>query len=182
MEKLAAGKILIAEPFMGDPNFERSVILLCEHTEKGSFGFVLNQESDFLLGDLLQETIYPEIKVNFGGPVERNTLHFLHTEPDLIEGGFEVLKGLFWGGNFNEMLRKLNLGLIKSHQIRFFVGYSGWSVGQLGMEMKRNSWIVSTAESQIIMNNSKEFWREALKSKGGDFKVMANYPIDPRLN
>lgn len=182
MEKLATGKILIAEPYLGDPNFERSVVLLCDHNDQGSFGFVLNQESEFLVSDLLQETVYPEIKVHFGGPVERTTLHFLHACPQLIEGGLEVLPGLFWGGEFKKMIENLNLGIVKSDQIKFFIGYSGWGPGQLEAEMQRNSWVISTADAKNILNNNKEYWREALKKMGGDYKVMANYPIDPRLN
>lgn len=182
MSKLEKGKILIAEPFLGDPNFERSVILLCDHNENGSFGFVLNQETDLNLGDLITKNVYPDIKVNVGGPVQKDTLHFLHTQPQLIKGGLEILDGLYWGGDFNDMVDKLNLGLIKINQIRFFIGYSGWSAGQLDSEIKRNSWILSNANAENIMYTTKEYWREALKKMGGDYKVMSNYPVDPRLN
>jgi putative transcriptional regulator len=182
MNKLAKGKILIAEPFLGDPNFERSVILLCDHNEHGSFGFVLNQSTDLNLGDLLTKNVYPDIKVNIGGPVQKDTLHFLHTNPTLIKGGLEIIKGLYWGGNFNEMIEKLNLGLVTTTQIRFFIGYSGWGAGQLENELKRNSWIISKTNTENIMQTNKEYWRDELKKMGGDYKVMANYPIDPRLN
>ena len=182
MKKLSSGKILIAEPFMGDPNFERSVILLCEHNSHGSFGLVLNQETDFQLGDLITKNVYPDVKVNYGGPVQRNTLHFLHTNSELIKGGLEIIKGLFWGGNFEDMIDKLNLGLISLNQIRFFIGYSGWGKDQLENEMKKNTWIISSTTPENIMNSSKEYWRDSLKKMGGDFKVMANYPSDPRLN
>lgn len=182
MIKLETGCLLIAEPFMGDPNFERSVILLCEHNARGSFGLVLNQLSEFHLGDLIKNNVYPDILVNFGGPVQRDTLHFLHIVPEKISGGVEIQKGLFWGGNFDKMLEKLNLGLISITEIRFFIGYSGWGEGQLSQEIKRNSWFVSKTTTNNIMKNSKEYWRETLKNMGGDYKVMANYPIDPRLN
>ncbi len=182
MTKLTHGVLLIAEPFMGDSNFERSVILLCEHNSQGSFGFVLNQTSELQLGDLIKNNVYPDITVNFGGPVQRDTLHFLHTVPDMVPGGLEIQKNLYWGGDFDKMLEKLNLGLIAINDIKFFIGYSGWGEGQLELEIKRNSWIVSKSSSNNIMKNSKEYWRESLKEMGGDFKVMANYPTDPRLN
>ena len=182
MIKLETGCLLIAEPFMGDPNFERSVILLCEHNAQGSFGLVLNQSSEFHLADLIKNNVYPDILVNYGGPVQRDTLHFLHIVPEKISGGVEIQKGLFWGGNFDKMLEKLNLGLISMGEIRFFIGYSGWGEGQLSQEIKRNSWIVSKTTTNNIMKNTKEYWRETLKNMGGDYKVMANYPIDPRLN
>ncbi|MES2795929.1 MAG: YqgE/AlgH family protein [Bacteroidota bacterium] len=182
MGKLEAGCLLIAEPFLGDPNFERSVILLCENNSDGSFGLVLNQPTEYNLGDLLSKNVYPDIKVNVGGPVQRDTLHFLHTNPAAITEGIEIVKGLYWGGNFDKMLENLNLGIISIDQVRFFIGYSGWSAGQLDQEMKRNSWIISEGDSESIMKTSKEYWRDTLKKMGGDFKVMANYPIDPRLN
>lgn len=180
---LKAGKLLIAEPFLGDSNFERAVIFLCEHNENGSFGLVLNQSSEISLSDLLSQSVYSEIKVDIGGPVERNTLHFLHTCPDLINGGHEIINGLFWGGNFSEAINKLNLGVIKTNQLRFFIGYSGWAGGQLESELKKDSWIVSKTNAESIMKPSDgSFWRETLKKLGGDFKVISNYPIDPRLN
>lgn len=182
MKKLSSGKILIAEPFMGDPNFERTVILLCEHNLNGSFGLVLNHETDFHLSDLITKNVYPDVKVNYGGPVQRNTLHFLHTNPEMIKGGLEIIKGLFWGGDFEEMVDKLNLGLISLNQIRFFMGYSGWDKDQLENEMKRNTWIISSTTPENIMNTSKEYWRDSLKKMGGDYKVIANYPTDPRMN
>jgi putative transcriptional regulator len=183
MKGLKSGNILIAEPFLGDPNFERAVILICEHNEKGTFGLVLNKNSNIMLADLLTENLYPEIKVDIGGPVEQNTLHYIHTCGHLIPGGVKLMDNLWWGGNFKEILKNINIGVIKPNQIRFFIGYSGWGHGQLEMELKRNSWIISKSNYESILSPSDEsYWRETLKKLGGDFKVMSNYPIDPRLN
>ncbi len=82
-ENLSKGSLLIAKPYLGDPNFERGVILLCEYNGQGSFGFVLNQVTDLFLGDVLDDTIYQDIPLHLGGPVEKNTLHFIHRKPDL---------------------------------------------------------------------------------------------------
>ncbi len=182
MSKLKQGCLLIAEPFMGDPNFERAVVFLCEHKLEGSFGLVLNQVSDFQLDDLISKNVYPEIKVNIGGPVDHTTLHFLHTRPDIIPNGFEVLNGLYWGGDFEVILKNLNLGVLGSNEIRFFLGYSGWAAGQLAIEISKNTWIISETKTSQVMKNSKEYWRESLRNMGGDYRVIANYPIDPRLN
>ena len=76
--RVSKGSLLIAKPFLGDPNFERGVILMCEYNDQGSFGFVLNQVTDLMLGDVLEETIYQDIPLHLGGPVEKNTLHFIH--------------------------------------------------------------------------------------------------------
>lgn len=107
--KVSKGSLLIAKPFLGDPNFERGVILMCEHNEQGSFGFVLNQTTDLFLGDVLDETIYQDITLHLGGPVEKNTLHFIHRRPDLVTGGTEIMKDVYWGGDFENVKTLLNL-------------------------------------------------------------------------
>lgn len=179
----AKGKALIAEPFLGDPNFERSVILLCEHNDEGSFGFVLNQSTQITLQSVIAEDIYKEILLNIGGPVERNTLHFIHRLGEKIEDTVQISKDLYWAGNFEQVLSLLNLGKIEEKDIRFFLGYSGWSEGQLINEINENVWIVTDIAADFIFDTSPaEFWREILKKLGGDYKIKANYPIDPRLN
>lgn len=184
MEKsIKKGEFLIAEPFLNDPNFERSVILLCEHTENGSLGFVINQETNLFLGDVLEENVYPEIPLYLGGPVEKNTLHFLHRRPDLIPESLEVHKGIYWGGNFEKAKTELNAFHLNSEDIRFFVGYSGWSAGQLEEEMNQKTWIPTPSDPEFLFDTPpKNFWREVLKRMGGEYRAIAHYPIDPSLN
>src|SRR5947209_934033 len=95
-----SGRLLISEPFMLDPNFKRSVILLTEYGDEGSVGFVLNHESEYLLGDLVPDMAYSEIPVFIGGPVGNDTLHFIHRVPEKIDGGIEIGEGVYWGGDF----------------------------------------------------------------------------------
>jgi putative transcriptional regulator len=181
--KLKSGNIIVAEPFMGDPNFERTVVLLCEYTVQGAFGLILNQESDYRLNDILGSTIFVEMPLYIGGPVQKDTLHFIHKRHDLIKGGLELLPGLFWGGDFEDAVNCLNMNRLAINEIMFFIGYSGWGAGQLEDEVNRNSWMISKIDLNTILNqNPKLLWREVLKKMGGDFKVMANYPTDPRLN
>lgn len=184
MRNVTKGSLLISEPFLGDPNFERSVILMCEHeTTQGSFGLILNQVSSLNLDDVLEQNIYPDIQLYVGGPVQHNTLHFIHRRPDLIDGGIELLKGVMWGGNFEQVKSLLNNGVLASQDIKCFIGYSGWEIDQLDAELKKDSWIISKATENIIFDTPIDnFWRSILKEMGGDFKVMANYPSDPRLN
>src|ERR1700760_3334379 len=99
----AAGRLLISEPFMMDPNFKRSVILLTEYSDAGAMGFILNHASEFLLGDLMPELSYSELPIFIGGPVGNNTLHFIHCCPDKIEDGIEISQGIFWGGDFEKV-------------------------------------------------------------------------------
>jgi putative transcriptional regulator len=180
---VSKGNLLIAEPFLGDPNFDRSVILICDHNEHGSFGFILNQTTDLMLGDVLEETIYQDIPLYLGGPVEKNTLHFIHRRPDLIEGGGKVANGVYWGGDFEQVKRLLNLSQITGEDIRFFIGYSGWGGGQLDEELSQDSWIIGQSKAELIFSIPVEgFWREVLKDMGGKYRSIAHYPTDPTLN
>lgn len=179
---LKSGRILIAEPFLGDPNFERSVILLCEHNESGSFGLVLNQTTNSQLSDVI-EGVYQEYPLYIGGPVEQNTLHYIHRLGNLIEDSVDLGNGLFWSGDFESLKSLINIGTIKAEDIRFFLGYSGWGAGQLSEELAQNTWILSNIDSDMVFENEPvQFWRTVLKRMGGDYKVLSNYPIDPRLN
>jgi putative transcriptional regulator len=177
------GNILIANPFLKDPNFIRTVIFLCENMKEGTFGFVLNKQFDQTLDQLIPEAGVPDFPVYSGGPVQLDSLHFLHQYPDLISGGIEVFDGVYWGGNFESLQIHLKNNDISRNKIRFFVGYSGWTEGQLDMELKEDSWITAMATRKLIFETSaNDTWKESLNVLGGDYKLMANYPIDPQLN
>ncbi|KQS32791.1 YqgE/AlgH family protein [Dyadobacter sp. Leaf189] len=180
---VSKGSLLIAKPFLGDPNFERGVILMCEHNDHGSFGFVLNQTTELFLGDVLEETIYQDITLHLGGPVEKNTLHFIHRRPDLISGGAEIMNDVYWGGDFTTVKTLLNLNTLNQEDIRFFIGYSGWGEGQLAEELSQDSWIITHTNSDFLFTTPPgNFWREILRNMGGEYRSIAHYPIDPRLN
>ncbi|HSZ25663.1 MAG TPA: YqgE/AlgH family protein [Cytophagaceae bacterium] len=180
---IRTGDILISEPYLGDGNFERSVILLVDHNEEGSLGFILNQKSSLFLTDVVEDTFDLELPLFVGGPVEQNTLHFIYRNKLPLEGTVSITGNLFWGGNFEQVKLMLKNGQIRKNDIRFFLGYSGWSKGQLKAEMKEKSWITHKMEEVDIFElDSKEMWRSVLKKMGGQFKILANYPIDPRLN
>jgi len=178
------GDLLISEPFLNDPNFVRTVVLLCEHNEEGSFGFVLNKPSQITIHELIEEVDERDDTVYVGGPVQQNTLQFIHRNNDLIEGGMEVSEGLYWGGNFEQMLTILDGNLIGKNEIKFFVGYSGWAAGQLKDELELNSWIIfrNVGVEKIFDTNVESLWKEVLKTMGGKYKIISNFPVDPRLN
>src|SRR5258708_5439916 len=138
------GRILVSEPYLPDPNFDRTIVLLCEHNEEGSFGFVLNDIKS-----------YPG-KVYVGGPVQQDTLHFIHRYPAL-EDSVEIAEGIFWGGNFDRLVFHLQTKQIGPEDVKFFVGYSGWSQGQLDEEMEMDSWIVTDkVTEEIIFETSRK--------------------------
>ena len=177
------GILLIADPFLKDPNFLRTVVFLCEHKEEGSFGFVLNRQYENTLNELIPELDEYKLPVFYGGPVQQDTIHFLHQYPEEIPGGIEVLKGVWWGGDFDKLVELIKKGTIDAAKVRFYIGYSGWSNGQLTDEMKEKSWLTVKATRKLIFHrNYEEIWKDALKQLGGDYEMMINFPIDPRLN
>jgi len=178
------GDLLISEPFLPDPNFDRTVVYLCEHDENGTFGFVLNKKAQLKLGDVVDEASGSFSELYFGGPVQRDTLHFIHRERKLSEGSKLIENEVFWGGNYELLLELLNLGSISENDIRFFLGYSGWSSGQLADELKENSWIILKQPTQemIFDWDNQELWKVRLNSMGGKYRLMSNYPKDPRMN
>lgn len=182
--KPAKGKLLIAEPFMADENFKRTVILLCAHNKKeGSFGFVLNKEIPHHLGDAIPEFDSFNAKLYYGGPVEPNTLHYLHSYGELLPNSVKLTEDLYWGGDFDILYSLINTKQIDNDKIRFFVGYSGWDAGQLEDEMKTNSWIVADCMAEYIFTDKPDVvWRKVLSDMGGDYKIMSNFPENPLLN
>ena len=178
------GDLLISEPYLPDPNFERTVVFICEHDDNGTFGFVLNKTANISLNEIVDEVGNYPADVFIGGPVERNTLHFLHREADLFDSSQEVTNGIYWGGDFNKLSELMNTRTIQSQDIRFFVGYSGWAEGQLMDEMEAKSWIVlkNTTPEMVFDWNNDDLWKACLNRMGGKFKMMSNYPKDPRMN
>lgn len=181
--KPQAGTLLISEPFLPDPNFERTVVLLCMHDENGSFGFVLNKQTELTIGQVMQEHGSGSDKIYLGGPVQPDSLHFLHTLGDKIPGSESLGKGIYWGGDFMRLKEMMDLKMVSPSQYRFFVGYSGWAAGQLDQELTDKSWIVSGSFDHDIFNyEPANMWRIVLNAMGGKFRLISNYPADPRLN
>jgi putative transcriptional regulator len=183
MIKPAPGILLIADPFLKDPNFLRTVVFLCEHKEEGSFGFVLNRKYENTLNELIPGLDDLKLPVFYGGPVQMDTIHFLHQYPDEIPGSEEVMKGVYWGGDFETVVIMLKNGSIHPDKIRFYIGYSGWSDGQLNTELEEKSWLTVEGTRKLIFHrNYEEIWKDSLKQLGGDYEMMINFPIDPQLN
>ncbi len=177
------GILLIAEPFLKDPNFMRTVVLLCDHQTEGSFGFVINRHYEHTLNELMNNMDELDLPVYYGGPVQMDTIHFLHQYPDKIPGGHEVKNDIFWGGDFDTAIQLLLSGEIDKNKIRFFIGYSGWSQGQLDFELKEKSWLTVEATRKIVFHKeADEIWKASLRLLGGDYEQLVNYPIDPQLN
>ena len=177
------GRLLISEPFLPDPNFERTVVLLCEHNNEGSFGFVLNKPSVLKVSEVIEYANNLDEVVFVGGPVQQDTLHFIHRN-EQIENYAPILDTIFWGGSLDSLLLLADTKQLVGDDIRFFLGYSGWGPGQLEAELEDDSWIVCdyVSEDLLFDTDPKLMWKKALNSMGGRFSVYSNYPVDPRLN
>lgn len=178
------GKLLIAEPTLtGDVSFNRSVVLLAEHSKEGSVGFILNKPLEHQINDLVTEIEVP-FQVYNGGPVEQDNLYFIHSVPHLIDNSVEISDGIYWGGDFEKTIDLINTHAVSEDDIRFFLGYSGWSSQQLNQELSSKSWVVieNEYESSIIRKSSSAFWKEKMVELGGDYLLWSNSPENPSLN
>jgi putative transcriptional regulator len=180
----SSGKLLISEPFLTDPNFKRSVVLLAEHQEGGTMGFVLNQPSTLILKDVIPELDNAEFPLYIGGPVGLDTIHFVHRCYDRISDGEEIAKGIYWGGNFEALKILIGNNSIEADEIKFFIGYSGWAEEQLDDEIKENTWIVSDQfhPDVVFSDNEEELWKEAIINLGPKYAHVSQFPSDPNLN
>ena len=178
------GKLLIAEPALtGDVSFNRSVVLLAEHNEEGSVGFILNKPLEYSIDDLVTEISIP-LQVYNGGPVEQDNLYFIHKVPHLIDNSIEISDGIFWGGDFNVVIDLINDNKISKDDIKFFLGYSGWDEKQLDDELQSNAWLVSENihDNDIIAKSCSSFWKEKMLELGGDYSIWSNAPENPSYN
>lgn len=181
---LAQGQLLLSEPFMIDENFRRTVVLICEHSEEeGTVGLVLNRPVNLRIRDVVED--FPDFKAPLflGGQVGTDTLQFLHTLGEELEGSIQVADNVYWGGNFEQLKMLINLERVSMQDVRFFLGYSGWGLGQLAEEVKDNSWIINTAtHADIFKTDYTSLWKTVMNNMGGVYETMAGYPENPLLN
>lgn len=183
IEKPAKGKLLVAEPFLGDPCFDRTVIVIVEHNSEGTIGFVLNRPMSITMSQVLKD--FPEFNVPVfdGGPVQKENLYFVHSRGDLLPTSTNLIDDLFLGGDIERIKMLISSGLISKNEIRFFLGYSGWGKHQLDSEIEEQSWIVINQNTiDVFEYSDANPWREILSNLGGDYRLWANTPADPLFN
>lgn len=177
------GDLLIAEPFMEDPYFGRSVVLITEHNEEGAFGLILNKPINMEFNQALENAPEFNAKLSLGGPVNKETLHYIHRLGEAIPGSTKIGKGIYWGGDFEVIKELMHSATIEPKDIKLFVGYAGWSPGQLEGEMKRNSWILEKAVANTVFKkDAADLWSHVLYRKGDPYRLMINFPSNPSLN
>jgi len=182
--ELKKGHVLLAEPFMLDPNFKRTAVILCEYSaEEGGVGFVMNKPLNMQVDSLLED--FPEFsaEVYFGGPVATDTIHYIHNVGDLLDESQKVVPGVFWGGNFEKLKFLISSDLITPENIRFFVGYSGWTSGQLESELEMGSWVTADMDTNYLFRSKPhELWQQVMQNKGDRYSVISQMPDEANWN
>jgi len=170
------GSLLVATPALVDPNFRRTVVLVAEHGEAGAMGVVLNRPSETAVAEAIPELVSfagDEEPVFVGGPVAVDSLLALAEveEPD------ETLELVVGAVGFVQDLE------VPSLRGRVFVGYAGWSPGQIEAELDEESWIVVPAEpDDVFSDDPDELWSSVLRRQGGPLALLSSMPPDPSLN
>jgi putative transcriptional regulator len=172
-----AGSLLLAHPSMRDPNFRRSVVLMSAHNAEGAMGVVLNRpmgkrlgemSGDFALGPLAAVPLY------HGGPVQNDQLVLAAWQTR--DDGFRLHFGI-------EPDKAIQLLEEEGTHVRGFLGYSGWSAGQLENEMKMRTWIVADVPEDLLTHTQDDsLWRTVLGREGVEWRLLANEPEHPEQN
>jgi putative transcriptional regulator len=178
-----SGQLLVSEPFLADPNFRKTVVLLCEHEAQGSVGFIINRLLDVDTDEIIPGLLNVNFPIYYGGPVEQNTLHFIHKAGLLIDESFPVGDDIFWGGNIDQINILLESGKATEQDFKFFIGYSGWGEGQLEAEIDQKAWwLTHLIKEEAFNENIEDIWPKTVRTMGKDFAYLANAPDDYNWN
>lgn len=177
----AAGKILLAGPLSEDLFFRKAVVLLTEYSKAGAVGFIINKPLRINVSELMESGFSGTFEVGLGGPVGNDTLHYIHNVSG-ITGAIEVLPGIYWSGDLDELKVRFSSPGTSGDYIRFFLGYSGWSESQLEQEINNHAWIVTDPEVSTVLQISPGLWEDTLRKMGGKYSLWANFPDDPADN
>lgn len=177
-QHIHAGLLLLAEPTIDEPYFREAVILICRHDHDGTHGLMLHHKLNERVQELVEN--FPvgfDGKVLLGGPVGNDLMQFVHNRGTLVPESREISAGVFWGGDFEQMKKHIRAGRITENDVRFFVGYCGWDVGQLANEIKENSWLLlSGANNALFHMPTENLWKTLLRKQGGIYAKMADEP------
>jgi putative transcriptional regulator len=177
------GQLLVAHPLLNDGFFNRSVIFLCSDNEEGSFGFIVNMKTQFKLRDVRPQVKNGNFPIFEGGPVAKDQLFFLHTLGNQISESVRIKDNVYFGGDFNELLHHIEHGTVRQDEVRFFVGYSGWGIGQLANEISGKHWIVHNRPGNDLFTTPyNELWKNKLEEKKRSYGIFADIGFDPSVN
>lgn len=182
--KPASGRLLVSEPLLQDVYFRRAVVLLIEHSkDEGTVGVILNKPLDVTFNQVVKNSPALNAGMFLGGPVATGNVYFLHTLGYDIENAIEIGKGLFWGGNIEQVNELIALQVLNPSNIRFYVGYSGWEPMQLETELSLNSWAIVKAQTHEIWKlPASAMWETMVEKLGTGYDFWKKMPEDPGMN
>jgi len=176
------GALLIAEPFNPEPTFKRSVVLISQHNSKGTIGFIINKPTQLKVHEALDD--FPEIDafVYWGGALHLDSIYYVHSIENLM-GAHKICEGIYWGGDYQQLKMMIEAGEVKSEQIKFLAGYSGWHGRQLEQEISSDNWWVTAADPySILIEEPTVMWGNVLTRMGHVYGIMNDFPEDPGMN
>mgnify|MGYP001247907450 FL=1 len=183
MFKAKKGRLLISEPSLSDDTFFKSVILLTHHNNEESIGLILNQPTNVTINEILNNIPSNDFLVYIGGPVAKNSIQFIHTLGKHIPESRKITDDLYWGGDFEIVIKLMREKKISKNDIRFFAGYSGWGANQLNNEINEESWIITNAQKEDCMSYSTQsLWSKIIKNQKSKYAIWTNLPKNPNLN
>lgn len=181
--RIRKGQFLLSDPHLRDENFIRSVIVIVDHSPKGTIGFVVNQPMNLRVSEAVNGANHISNQLYKGGPCDTNKLHCMHAFGDQLPGGLEIVPGWRWGGHFNQIFEGLRQGFLPTDKVWFFAGYAGWEPGQLEDELKMKSWLVASPDMAALFKLSTSvMWQELIRSLGPEYAHLAHAPLNPDWN
>ena len=178
--------LLLSMPQMADPNFAQTVILLCDYTDKGAFGLVVNRQMTEPAWTLIKTEppirVDPDIRLWIGGPVEPQRTWVLMSEAQGPEDEQrEIAPGVLLSVSHELTLQMLQSP--PSTRSRVIVGYAGWGAGQLESELRQNAWVLQKPDRAALKpERLPRLWFEIMRKLGPWFKMLSAAPDDPSLN
>jgi putative transcriptional regulator len=180
--KPKAGALLISEPFNSEQSFKRTVVLISQHDDRGTIGFVLNKPTDLSVNQVLDDFPEFDAPVYWGGNTRLDSVYYVHTIPDL-KGALPIANGLYWGGDFEQLKVMVESKVISPKQIKFIAGYAAWEGKLLEKEIKKNNWWVAEADEQsTLIDPAEGLWGKVLQRTGHVYGIMNDFPEDPGTN
>lgn len=182
-QKIKKGMLLVAEPFLQDENFRGAVILICDHNAEGTFGLIVNRSAHIPVSSVVENFSSIKQSIFYGGPVQPETLHFVHTIGKSVDASIAVADGIFWGGHIEIITAMAELGQLKKNEVRFFSGYAGWEPDQLQFEINNGDWYLCEADVEILFHTKPDdIWQAALHKLGGNYEIISDFNKTQSLN
>ena len=182
LPKPFVGALLISEPFNPEPTFKRSVVLISQHTGKGSIGFIINKPTQLKVCEALDDFPDFDACIYWGGSIKLDSIYYVHSIPHL-KGAHKISDGLYWGGDYQQLKLMIEAEEIQPDQIKFLAGYSAWHKKDLQEELKTDNWWITEADAyDILIEEPTVMWGNVLQRMGHVYGILNDFPEDPNLN